>query len=74
MTPVFAVVSAVAKATDADRFELPPLHEAIDPEALNTLFRADSCAPETQVDFRYTGYRVVVRGTGAVHVRAVHQE
>ncbi|WP_341850684.1 HalOD1 output domain-containing protein [Natronococcus wangiae] len=37
-TLVYAVVSAVAEAEGTDPVELPPLYEAIHPEALNDLF------------------------------------
>ncbi|AGB39965.1 HalOD1 output domain-containing protein [Natronococcus occultus] len=69
-TPVYAVVSAVAEAEDADPVALPPLYEAIDPEALNALLAAE---PETAVGtvaFRYAGYDVEVTGDGDVSVRS----
>lgn len=41
MTPVVAVVSAVADAAGTDALELPPLSNAINPEALNDLVGAE---------------------------------
>lgn len=70
-TPVCAVVSAVADASGMDMVELPPLYEAIDPDALNALFTGRSEPAVGQVSFRYAGYDVVVRGTGVVRVRTV---
>lgn len=72
-TPVFAVVSAVADAEEVDPVELPPLYEAIEPEALNDLFTSRSESSVGKVTFQYAGYDVVVRGTGEVEVQSIHQ-
>ncbi|WP_436345552.1 HalOD1 output domain-containing protein [Natronorubrum sp. FCH18a] len=70
-TPVFAVVSAVAEVEGADPVELPPLYEAIDPEALNDLLTS---RPEpVTVSFQYAGYDVDVRGSGKVVVQASYE-
>lgn len=66
--PVFAVVSAVAEASGTDPFELPPLNEVIDPEALNDLFASRPEASVEKVAFRYAGYDVAVHGNGDVRV------
>lgn len=68
-TPVYAVVSAVAEASGLDMLELPPLYEAINPDALNELFTSRSEPAVGEVSFEYAGYDVVVRGTGVVEVR-----
>lgn len=68
-TPVYAVISAVSEASGRDIFDLPPLGEAIDPDALNELFTSRSGPAVGEVSFRYAGYDVVVRGTGVVQVR-----
>ncbi|MCU4925332.1 hypothetical protein OB905_04930 [Halobacteria archaeon AArc-dxtr1] len=65
-TPVFAVVSAVAEASGTDLLELPPLHDFIDPDALNNLFTGH--ATVEHVTFQYAGYDVVVRGSDDVQV------
>lgn len=71
-TPVYAVVSAIAEATGDDPLdELPPLHETIDPDALNSLFTSRSSTTVSQVSFQYAGYVVVVKGSGEVHVHPV---
>ncbi|MFC6763929.1 HalOD1 output domain-containing protein [Natrinema soli] len=72
-TPVFAVVSAVVDAEEVDPAELPPLYEAIDPEALNDLFTSRSESSVGKVEFQYAGHDVVVRGTGEVEVQSIHQ-
>ncbi|MHC3439783.1 HalOD1 output domain-containing protein [Natrialbaceae archaeon A-gly3] len=58
-TPVTAVIEAVAKATDSDPLDLPPLHDAIDPDALNTLFNRSETS--IQMVFQYAGFEVVVQ-------------
>lgn len=69
-TPVYAVVSAVAEAEDADPVDLPPLYNAIDPDALNDLFTSRPEQTVERVTFRYVGYDVVVRGNGEVLVHS----
>lgn len=73
-TPTYAVTSAVADASDRDVLELPPLNDAVDPDALNALFASLSNAPVDRVSFRYAGYDVVVRGSGDVHVKPAADE
>ncbi|WP_226008399.1 HalOD1 output domain-containing protein [Natrinema salinisoli] len=57
--PVNAVIKAVAEATDSDPLDLPPLREAINPDALNTLF--DRSETSSQVRFQYAGFEVIVQ-------------
>lgn len=45
-----------------------PLYTAVDPEALETLFAAGKPQPDGEVQFRYHGYRIVVRGDGRISV------
>ena len=68
-TPVYAVVSAVAEAEDVDPVDLPPLYNAIDPEALNALFTSRNDTAVATVEFEYAGYTVAIHGTGEVVVR-----
>ncbi|RQG90893.1 hypothetical protein EA473_19810 [Natrarchaeobius chitinivorans] len=69
-TPVYAVVSAVAKVEDTDPVDLPPLYNAIDSEALNNLFTSRSESTVEQLTFQYAGYTIVVSGSGEVHVKS----
>ncbi|MFP8958258.1 HalOD1 output domain-containing protein [Natrialbaceae archaeon A-CW3] len=69
-SPVFAVVSGIAEATGTDPLELPPLSNAIDPDALNTLVAARPSTTLQQVTFQYAGYEVVVDGDGEVRITA----
>lgn len=65
-----AVVDAVAKAEGVEPTDLPtPLATAIDPDALNAVFRDGT----GRLSFDYHGYRVTVDQEGAVEV-APHPE
>ncbi|WP_137286838.1 HalOD1 output domain-containing protein [Halorussus salinisoli] len=66
------IVAAVADAEGISPTEVnPPLHSAIDPEALNDLFGSPWSASESgpRVSFTYSGYDVTVSGDGNVVVR-----
>lgn len=67
-TPVVAVVSAVAEAAETDPFKLPPLYNAINPEALDDLVNSGRSSDLKSISFEYAGYDVVVSGTGDVQV------
>lgn len=59
------VIDAVAEATETDPLDLhPPLFEAIDPDALDTLV-ASASAP-LQIQFEYVGVQVTVEHTGTI--------
>lgn len=67
-----AVLEAVARAAGVQALELPPLYDAVDPDALERLFAG--VAGETRVgslcvQFEYAGYVVTVRGDGEVTAR-----
>ena len=59
-----AVVYAVAEAVDADPLNLEPMHDTVDPDALDALFRdADD---STLISFWYAGCDVSVSGARRV--------
>lgn len=65
------VVATVADACDVDPLELPPLHKAIDPDALDQLYRRGFAGQEdghVRVSFTMADCDVVVRGDGEVTV------
>jgi hypothetical protein len=67
------VVREVAAREGVDPTDLePPLHEVVDPDALDALFRPRDDASEhaTTVEFTYRGHRVRVHGPGTVDVNA----
>jgi hypothetical protein len=63
-----AVIRAVAAHDGVDETELPPLYDAVDPDALDALLastRADGPG-QASVTFEYAGHTVVVSGDGTV--------
>jgi hypothetical protein len=63
-----AVLSAVAEREGTEEVELPvPLHDAIDPDALDRLFRRSG----GRVTFEYLDYLVTVADDGEVEVTEV---
>ncbi|QLG47675.1 HalOD1 output domain-containing protein [Natrinema halophilum] len=71
-TPCIEIVEQIAALEDVDPTELqPPLHDVIDPEAVNDLFsptKRNGTRESGRVRFDYLGYDVVVRGDGRVSV------
>ncbi|MCL9813859.1 HalOD1 output domain-containing protein [Natranaeroarchaeum aerophilus] len=66
-----AVVEALADANDVDPLELDPLYEAVDPDALDSLFSTSDGStgiPHGTVRFTTNGYEVEVTSTGRVHL------
>lgn len=59
------VIEAVAEAENADPVDLDPIYDAIDPDALDDLFRGRE-GEFGRVVFRYHGYRVTVGRNGRV--------
>jgi len=70
--PSQAVVEAISEATDTGLTEIGPLYSAIDPEALDELFRRDGGrgASTGRVTFALDGHEVTVQSGGVVEVRA----
>ncbi|SDR31612.1 HalOD1 output domain-containing protein [Natronobacterium texcoconense] len=66
-SPSLRVVDALAAVTDTDPLELEPLYHAVDPEALDQLFRDESDA-YASVRFDYQDHTVEVRGDGTVAI------
>ncbi len=46
--------------------ELPPLHEAIDPDALNRLCASGNDEVQMSIEFSYCGYDVTVKSSGHI--------
>lgn len=63
-----AVLEAVSSASDTPAVDLPPLYDAVDPDALNSLFSAPGTSGE--ISFRYAGYTVTVSADRTVEVSA----
>jgi hypothetical protein len=67
------VIEAVAASRDEDPATLPPLHEHVNPEALDSLFRQTPHGRERsgQVSFEYYGFVVSVSYDGETTIRLV---
>lgn len=60
------IIREIASKEDVDTTELEPLHDVMDPEALDSLYRDSSNAPT--VRFNYSGYCVSIYNTDAIEV------
>ena len=70
--PSTAVVLALATITGRGVEELTPLQEAVDPDALDEIFRSPRrrSADDTTLTFTYADHEVSVRGSGDVTIRS----
>lgn len=64
------IVEAIADRAGVDETDLPPLHDVIDPDALEALFipASPNANDAAQIRFQYYGYRVTVSADGSVTV------
>lgn len=62
--PTVAIVDAVAAKDDVDTSDLPPIADAIDPEALNTLLTSmdEPHRSDAHFQFEYHDYTVHITG------------
>lgn len=68
--PSAALVEVIARARGLDPIEVEPLHDHLDPDALNALFARESLNGRTgSVTITIDGYRVRIEGDGQVVVR-----
>lgn len=69
--PSTVVVAAVAIVSETDPLELPPLREALDPDALDNLFAptyGGRVRKTGRVEFEFDDHQVVVDATGEIDV------
>lgn len=59
------VIREVSKTADSDALSLPPLNDAVDPDALDSLVPQMS---DGEVVFTYAGYEVTVSSTGTIRL------
>jgi len=71
VNPTTAIIEVIATATDRRPREIAPLYDAVDTDALNSLFTADNAPQSVSVSFRTNDYRVTLDTTGEVSVRLV---
>lgn len=69
--PSEAVIAAVAAVTGESATTLPPLFDAIEPDALDSLVahaRRKGSAGDHRISFSYAGFDVTVRADGVVRL------
>ena len=64
-SPSESIVMEIAKRDNTSPFEMQPLYEVIDPEALDTLFKN---GVEGEVKFEYAGYEVTVTKSASTEI------
>nr|WP_256562619.1 HalOD1 output domain-containing protein [Halomarina sp. BND7] len=71
-SPSVAVIETVARARGREPMAMNPLHDSVDPDALDALFQSipDGRSPtDVSLSVTYAGYEVTVRSTGDVIAR-----
>jgi len=63
------ILESVSRELESDPLDLPPIYQAIDPEALEDAI-ASSESNTLRVAFQYAGCEVLVTGCGSVTVEA----
>lgn len=61
------ILNAVAYREGCDVLDLPPLYDAIDPEALEETVQNEVMS---DIEFTYNGYQIRVEQGGNVHIAA----
>ncbi len=69
-TPVQKIIDALATAEGVDATDLPPLYDAVDPDALNQLFQRHNGETDTEalLSFSVDSWNVFVRADGLIRV------
>jgi len=64
------VIDAIATVSGTDPLDLPPLYEAVDPDALELIVREPNAAPTRScfVGFTLGAWGVIVTGSGEIQV------
>lgn len=64
-----AIAFGLAETLGVSPVDLEPLHEAVDPDALDALLARDDAPPDAGVSFVTNGCTVVVTGHGRIRIR-----
>lgn len=64
-----AVAFGLAETLGVSPVDLDPLHESVDPDALDALLARDGAPPAVSVSFATNGCTVVVTGRGRIRIR-----
>ena len=69
-----AVIDALTDVTGLDPLDLPPLYEAVDPDALDLIVREPNAAPDRScfIGFTVGRWGVIVTGAGEIQVYTEH--
>lgn len=59
------VIQTVAEITNSEPSELPPLYNAVDPEALDALIEG---MPDGEILFTYVGHEVTAKSDGTIYL------
>ncbi|WP_436927549.1 HalOD1 output domain-containing protein [Halosimplex amylolyticum] len=74
-TVTCTIVQRVAATTGRSIYQLPPLYDAIDPDALEALVdSSDSGGTSLSIAFDYAGHRVTVSADGTVRIRTAERQ
>lgn len=57
-----SVVEKIANAEGVDEYDIAPLFESVDPDALETIFDAAESAEQVAVEFEHCGYQITIDG------------
>jgi hypothetical protein len=70
--PSSGIVEAVSRATDERATALPPLHDAVETDALNVLLSDEQRSTDAafSIAFSYAGHRITAAADGEVVVRS----
>lgn len=64
------IIEEIASKEDRDPMDLPPLHDAVETDALDSLFGSHDNGG-LLVEFTYHGYRVTVGGETQIRVESL---
>lgn len=70
-SPSEAIITAVESLTGDPPETLPPLYDAISPDALDTLFQPGqrgTTPPDARLTFGYHAYQITVNATGLITI------
>ncbi len=64
------VIDALAAVSGTDPLELPPLYEAVDPDALELIVREPNAAPTRScfIGFTLGAWGIIVTGSGEIQI------
>lgn len=57
-----SVVKKIADAEGVGEYDIAPLFESIDPDALETIFDSAESAEHVAVEFEHCGYQITIDG------------